>query len=582
MSITDNQFFQNADLNAQEFANRQILLKGNGVPNFSAPIYAEYIDLDTDTRYVNKTNLASDWHVAAGGGAGITGAVFITDITPQNGGDNVGAKVFSSDGNVLDSCVSNTDQITVHVVALMGPSSYKPAITVQGETVTLTEDSNKALWVGTIDIDRSGDDTITAAHEDGATHVCTVATDTGPEVAAATFTGGYPASQTELKAADTYDLDVTSDTPMVGIEVDDFGAAIAQSFSFAETSSTTITVVIADRGNTTEPYAARVRCVNANGSYGNWYTTSDAGTVDGTNVVTLNNLHPVITVDHVAYPAGQQALKDSEEATVEHTITNYDEVLYQTPLSEVSTLSPTVFDTSKVARRNAGDYNISTPNFTITATRTANGAAVTEPVVVNIAHTQPQLTLSAPAARLRSGGNQGTVAQNHNMTVTSDQQLLAAPVISAPVGSLQGSMSANGDNTVFTQDLRVHDDDEKGSHTMTLTTATNLAGIVVSTFTGSADFTLGGFVSRVLTVPAFAQEVAIGTSVTDTAKLDGKDKDLAPMSYQADFTDNVKTYTITGPTGVLNPAGDLLYWTDSQAVNNNTTGLATITIEELV
>ena len=157
------------------------------------------------------------------------------------------------------------------------------------------------------------------------------------------------------------------------------------------------------------------------------------------------------------------------------------------------------------------------------------------------------IRISEPATRLRSGGNNGTQAQNHEISLISDQELLEAPTITAPHGTLLSNMVDSGNKKVWNQSLRVHDDDQKGIFQFGLTEAKNLAGRTVNVLTGDADYELGGFVSRVLVVPAFQ-----------------------------------KTYSITAPSQTLNVKGNLFFWADQQAVNNNTTGLAAITIEEIV
>lgn len=515
------------------------------------------------------------------GGSGQNGAVFITDITPQAVG-NIGGKVFASDGRVLTSCVADTDLIRVHVLAITGHTHFQPVVTVEGMTVPLSEDEDQGVWFGTIDIDKAGSATISASHEDGATHVCQIISDAGPQVVQAIFEGGYPASQSELKEGDLYQLRVDSDTPMVRIEVLDSGAASSQVFDFAATTTKTVTVTIANRGNSAQALGAQLRCMNANGSFGSVFATSSQGTIDGVHTLVLNNLHPQVTVGVTNYPAGQQALKDTETATVNHSASNYDSISYQSHSGQLLISNPATFEPAKAVARLNGGYNVAIPNLTITAQRTANGAATIAQVVVQIADDEPQLSVVLPASRLRSGGAAGTNAVAHTLTIASDQRLLAAPQITAPAATLQGTATDTGNQQTFTQVLSVHDSDPKGSFDFTLLSATNLAGRTVTNFTGNKTYVLGGFVQRVLTIPAFAFEVSLGTAVSDTSGLVASDKDLAPMAYQADFTDNAKTYTITGPSGVPNPSGNLLRWTDAQAVNNNTTGLATITIEEQV
>jgi hypothetical protein len=585
-NVTKALFEANAALNAQEFANRQILLKGTGLPTMIAPFGAQYIDDSQSPPNVYRqidAGVANNWveQGGSGGGSSVNGAIFITDIEPQDLQDNVGGKVFSSDGVVLDSATMDTDLIRVSVLAGLGHSNYKPEVTVEGEEVALSQNEDQSIWEGFVDINREGSATITATHEDGATHTVNVTTDVAPEVQAALFENGYPNAQTELKEGDTFQLNVVTDLPMTRIEVQDIGAAKPQTFDFAATTNTTVNVVIADRGKTAQSFGARIRTMNANGSYGTAFDTDSVGSVDGIHVLTLNNLYPTGLIDAIQYPVGQVAIKDSESAGVDLNASNYDSLIYESENGELQFVDPSVFEAYKQATRISGDYNVSEDNVQVTMTRASNGAVLMVQEVVAIAHAVPQISISEPGTRLKSGGNQGTQAQNHQITLVSNQKLLETPTISAPRGTLINSMLDRGDGMVYTQDLRVHDDDEKGIFAFGLTLATNLAGKTVLSFNEPANYELGGFVVRTITIPAFANEIDIEVRVSDPSKVIARDKDLALLTYYNDFENRDKAYTITNPSGVLNINGDLFHWNDSQAVNNNTTGLATIQIEEV-
>ncbi|MEM9025189.1 MAG: hypothetical protein AAGB22_15685, partial [Bacteroidota bacterium] len=241
-----------------------------------------------------------------------------------------------------------------------------------------------------------------------------------------------------------------------------------------------------------------------------------------------------------------------------------------------------VMATDKEVERIAGSYNVSTDNFRFTATRTANGAVTVAAAIVSIADAAAIITVDEQQARLRSGGNNLTQPQNHQILVQSDQFLLAPPVMQAPAGTLQGVMVDTGNGLTFSQDLRVHDDDPKGSYAFDLTSATNLAGRPTGAFVGDVDYELGGFVSRTIEVPPFSDLIDLGVNVSDPSKLDAKDKDLIAMSFVPDFTEGLQLYTIVDDSAQLDLFGDHLHWNDSQAVGNNSTGQATITIEELV
>lgn len=512
--------------------------------------------------------------------SGTNGAVFITDVEPQLPQDNVGGKQFSSGGRVLDSCVANTDLIRVHVLAITGNTNFQPSVLLEGISVQLTQDEDQSVWTGFVDLDKQGNTSISATHEDGPTHTCSVLTDSGPTILSAVFSGGYPGTQTELKQGDVVDLVVSSDTPMTRLEIADFGVADSQVFDFATTTSKTVAVVVANRGDFAQSFGLRVSAMNANGSFGAIYDTTQVGSVDALHTYMLNNLHPQISIGAIEYPVGQMALKGSENATINHTIADFDAVLYEAPGSEIQIASATSYSVSKVVTRIGGNYNVSANNFRIVATRFANGASSVSGAVVQIAHALPQISVQEPANRLQSGGNQGTTPKNHSITVTSDQLLFALPQIAAPGGNLLAAMVGSLNGTTFTQDLQVHDSDTKGVFAFQLLQATNLAGRIATAFTGDANYEIGGFVKRTIKVPRFFVEVPIGTSVVDANKLIAQDSANRLMIYAPDFVDGILKYTITGPTNTLNSTGDIFHWNDAQAANNNSTGETTVNIEE--
>jgi len=584
MSWTQEQSEANAALNAQEFANRQITLKGDGAPTFNAPFSTLYWDLTADPKAMYQQmdlGIASNW-VLGNVMDTINGGVFIKDIIPQGVG-NVGGKQFNSDDNVLESAVTDTDLVTVSIIGLTGNTHYKPEIKVAGQIVNLTQGEDKAYWEGDIDIDLGGATEIEATHEDGATHLVSITPDFGPVVLSAEFIGGYPNGQTELKAGDEMTLEVVSDVPMTSVFIDAGAAAESELIELPSATTTAIIpVTIADKGAISQVYGVSIRAINENGTSGAEFDTNSAGALDGVNVVTLNNTFPSVSISDVTYPSNQLALKDSEEATLNHTISGQDSVLYLTPESQLLISGDaTLYEPAKTVSRIAGDYNVGIVNLIVEATRAANGAVTSVSTVVSIAHVAADISIDEQQVRLRSGGSYGTSAQNHAVLLTSDQMLLSTPVISAPLGTLQAAMVDQGDGQTFMQDLRVHDTDEKGIAQFELSEAVNLAGRPSAGFVGNADYELGGFVKRTILMPVFSDEVSLGTAVRDTSKLLAQDKDLIQMTYSDNFNDGSQLFTIVNEEGQLSAVGNTFHWNDSQAVNNNSTGLASITIEEL-
>jgi len=514
------------------------------------------------------------------------GAVFITNIEPQTTG-NVGNKVYDEGGITLNSCITNTNSIKVSILAVTGPSHYKPNVTINGVAATLAATADPVVWTGYSNITITGSGVVEAIHEDGARDSCTVTYQAAPEVLSAVFTGGYPGTQTELKEDDTFDLIITSDIPMVGVEVQDYGAGQSSISTFGSTTSTTITVNIADRGTVTQALSIKVRVKDAYGAYGAYYDTSSGGSVDGVNVVNLNNTYPTITFGAKTYPGSQQALKGSEVATVAMTVSDSDTVLYTSPNGDLDITNPTTNETPKTVTRISGTYNISTTNLRCVGTRTANNAVTTSNTVVYIANSACTLAVTEPYTRLRSGGNSGTSAQNYTITITASQTLLSAPTLVAPVGTWQGD-GFGGSGATWTRSIQIHDDDTKGTQDWGAISGTNLAGIETTAVTGDSQYVVGGFVFRTLTVAAWPnREASIGTQVLDVTKLcctnlsKGSSGSLN-FTFKTSIVDGVDKYTITEPTGIYNAAGGLWYNCDLSNAVSNSSGTMQIELEEIV
>lgn len=524
----------------------------------------------------------------------VAGAVFITDIKPQSANDNVGGKVRSADGFSLLSCNTTTSQVTVAVTALTGHSSYRPTVTVEGKPVTLTAKPDSSIWTGEVAITLGavGNDgliKINVKHDDGATASATTTFDTAPIISRAVFTGTYPAGQTELKAGDVYNVEFTANEDVVAYEIENSGAFVAKAGTFTTPGKiqTLTGLVIADRGNTTVNQGFRVRAQKASGAWSNWYDSKVVGTVDGVNVVKLNNIKPVIKFGNVGYPPNQTAIKSGEQAAFNHTIENFDTVAYTS--TELTITLPTVYEAAKVVAYKVGTYNVSSNNITVKAKRSANGAEVTANSIVNVANAVPVVTMTLPATRLRSGGANGTAVQRHTITLTSDQSLSAPPSMNAPEGTWDAAAwVSDTERKVWTRALLVADTNAKGNFSFNTLKAIGLAGVSQTAFNGSANYVLGGFVFRKLAVAAWPnREAAIGTQVSDTTKLRcsnlGKGQSGSLNStFQANLTNTVDKFTITGPTGVLNSTGNLWYNLDAANASSNTGGILTVELEEAI
>lgn len=502
--------------------------------------------------------------------AGSQGFVAITDITPTGPGDNVGSKIKTDDNNVLQSCTSSTTAITVSVLAVTG-STFKPVVDINGTAATLTRNTLTDVWQGTAAITLTGASpyTVTATHSDGATDTATVTIEAAPVISSLVFDNEYSqgVGQTEHAANQTLDLVISSATPFVELQVisDDTTATLAYTETFAATTNKTIQVTVANRGNTPTAYPAKVRIRNANGTWSAITATS--------NTIVLNNSQPVITFNSITYPASQQAIKSGESATINVTETNVDTVSYTS--TELTVTNPTTKG-NKTVTYSSGTYNISTNNLTVVATKTSNATTATFSTVVWIANTAPTITVTTPAARLRSG----VTPQNHTISINSNQRTQATPTLSASVGTFGGSWSTTNNGLTWTRNLAIADSDAKGAASFSGLSIINLAGIEVTAISSGDSYTVGGFVARTVTMPATPnRELVIGTLVVDTSLVRvinfSKGGAGVPMSYQGSTADGVDKFTITD-------GNTKLYNCDAANAGSNFSGTAQFSIEELV
>jgi hypothetical protein len=553
-----------------------------------APIGTEYLRETPDRVFYRKANSGpTDWQIVGAGASAGSGWVYCADLNAQSGDPGVD-KVYQDTGaTVLQTVKSPSPDIRVAI-----RSSF-PLVTVNGTPGELTRDVDQSHYSGTVDITLGASGPVeiiclTPDGNDGAVDTVGVVLDLPPTLQTLSFTGSYPGSQTELKAGDTFQITGTTDFDADAVEVQNYEAGTTQLIGIPTGTSFTVSMTIADRGDVAVARPARVRARSATtGAFGPTRDTNElGGTTDGVDLVTLNDLYPTLTFGTITYPPTQGALKASETATVAITRANLTSIVYSSPNGDVSVTNPTLDEATKTVQRIAGSYNVSTTNFRGVATRAANAAVTTTNGVVRIANVAAQITVTEPATRLRSGGNNGTAAQNHTITINSNQLLNALPSLSADVGggTFTGAWAGAVPGTSYTRTLQVHDDDVKGTYTWQSLTATNLSGIVTSVITGDATYVLGGAVARTITFAAFSQTANIGVAIVDYSKVQAgvftaTNQPALRNAVQGDTSNISNTYTVTA-LGV-NPT--TVFWNDQAAAASNSSGTAQLTaFEEVV
>lgn len=533
-----------------------------------------------------ETELADALSSIGTGSDGKSGAVFVTDVVPQDASQNIGDKVMSEDGFSLLEFSSTTNLVKVKFLGITGHTNFRPNITVNGELANVVQNADAPLWNGELDIEvePNEDDQIVIdlVHEDGATARTVGQLDKAPIITSAVFTSEYPSGQSELKEDDVMDIRVEVDGPVVRYEIQDFGAFKASTAAVANVNAFNVKdLKIANRGNTATEHGFKVRVQKASGAWSQWFESNVEMVEELVSVVTLNNRKPIVTISEVQYPTEQFAIKAGESIKLLHTIEHYDTVAYSSPNGQLDIANPTQYHAEKQVDYLSGNYNDSTDNLTVTARKSSNGATTVVRQLVRIATTAPSIVLTIPAARLRSGGNHGTQIQRHTITLTSNQMLVTEPQLNAPEGTWDSAdWKPNATRKVWTRALLVHDNDAKGEFTFNSAKVVNGAGVENSVITGSDRYILGGFVFRTLSVTAYPnRETDIGTEVSNTSKLrctnlsKGGSGSLN-FTYKADDSNETDRYTIKNNTTWYN--------CDGANSTSNTSGLMQIELEETV
>jgi hypothetical protein len=557
-------------------------------------IAAEILDLrnDVDAAFENLETYIDETFATSG-----QGYIYLHDAEVIGG--SVSNKDFQDINNtVLQSFTASSTEVRLSII-----SSY-PEVRV----VTLAGDIDAELERAVDESHYSGEVDITV-DEDGETISIIVLTPEGsisarqdieiainlpPEILSLYFTGDYPelswdpeTLKTALAANDTFQISFTSDKPCIGAKVLNQDACILQTFTFAETTSGTITATIANRGDSAQFLPAWVQLRDSSGAYGSSCATNhDGGDENGIDVVNLNNLAASGSIGVITYRSGYSALKNSEYADIALTASNYNEVLFDdNSTGELSITNTTIFEASKEVLRLSGDTRFTGTNFRMRLRRTDNGRETIINGTVQIAHIPiSTVIIGLPAARLRSGGNNGTSIQNHTISVTLDQPSYSAPSLDIPVdgGIWSGDWSTGP--SIWTRILQVHDDNAHQLHTWGDFSVLNKAGLETTVITSGETYTIGGSVQRIVryTTP-FSQEATINVPVSEYTKLvfglfSLNDRQALRNATQGNH-DNI-TDTITVDEIGENPT--TVFLNDLVLANQNSLGLLTVTIEETV
>lgn len=336
-----------------------------------------------------------------------------------------------------------------------------------------------------------------------------------------------------------------------------------------------------------------MRPKNNFGTIGDDFSSTDTAIVNNSN-------YPSVSISSISYPGSQDALKDAESATVSNNVSVFDSVAYSSPNSNLTIASSTTFEASKTVSRQAGSYNISSNNFTITATKDSNGMVRSDSTVVNIADSSMSLSIANLASELQSSS--GGISDNFNLN--SDQKFLEIPSLETNSSQVSGSQliyTSSGINP-NANDFRitVRDSDTKGTFAWVVS-GLNLAGKLTNVISVNPNYTLVGFSER--TISASPTSIGaglayIGTSVSQVSNVnmenisEGGSGPNAGTIYSPEITgDGVQMtnsfdidnkFVITDSAGITSSTGDHLFNLDklNRAANTSVLNPAQFVVSE--
>lgn len=507
--------------------------------------------------------------------------IFITGVTAPSG--NTGNFQYVAGtvpaNKIVTHATADRTTVRVHFMAESPATFYSPSVTFDGNPVTFIQEAadDRRVYIGYHDVTLAENGVVTLLSSSGASASVNIELAIGgPAVTAATL-GAYPGSQTEVKAGDVVAITGTVANSAVSMTVVDFGAAgsgVINTFGANDSGGAgfktfTGTITVANRTGT---LAARVTATNSLGTIGTPFDT--------TNTRVLNQTVPTIAVPTFSYPAGQEAVKSGQTVTATAAVANADVISYNFSLGSVD--ADTTIATSKTLNCTTNQYNIGTNNYIITATRSANGATFTRQAVVLAAGVAAVVSVSivGSPARLRSSaaGTDYTVQVTSNQSVHTTQ----APTLTAPAGSWVGSWSRSGN--VWSRTLRITDAVAAGSYSFSDLSLMNKALVETTAINAGANYTVGGFVLRTITFPAFSRYQPIGAVVVTNAKVRAQYAGTgSDLTLRADTNSAQNSFTLVDSAGNYAATGGThLFISDEAFANSNTSGTLQLTIEEIV
>ena len=468
--------------------------------------------------------------------------IFVTDVT-NSGTGIVGSKEYVANtvppNSVISSASTDDNTVTIHILAESTAIAYSPVVIIDGSICTnLAQYSgDRRLFFGSVDVVVNGTRDITVQNGDSTTTVTIVRAAAAPDVLTAVI-GSYPTGQTAAKQYDVVNVSGTTEPSATHVRLRTYGVFEESTWKPVQNGNFSFNGIVTDNHGT---FAGMLEARNSLGSIGSLFTTD--------NQIILDQIAPSFTGGATTFPVGQTAFKGNETGSQTVTVNNYESLIYASPNNDFIISDPTLYNEDKnIACTNPGDYNDSSVNYRITASKASNGTSNVFNKVIEVADVAPIVTITQPISRLRSSHS----GSDYLITANSNQNLVGVPDVAIPVsGSWTGNFS--GSNKYFTNHITLTDGDAAGIADWTWNNVpVNKAGLSASIV---GQESVGGFVMRNVALAAFATEATLNTLVTIPTKL------RLTWSFKA----NMVFYPIGTPAPVVNG------WTVNVVDNNPTT-----------
>jgi len=424
-----------------------------------------------------------------------TGGIFVTNVTATTSGKNVSITYKDAPNNgCVDSILTDDTSLNVTIEWDRTEDAYCGIPTVNGTTVSSYSNKTGGTYTVTVTIDISSAESI-ICENNGVVFSVPITKETPPVIQSVTF-GNYPINQTSVKENDTMEITITADKSFNQVIVDNFELAKSKTQNVTEGTSATISISCANRGLTTATsQKVRIMVVSPTGSSSGSYTSSTG--------IMMNNSVPSLTIGTKTYPDGQEALKETEQCTINFTTSKADVVTISSPNGQLNIGTKTA--TSVQVTRLSENYNIATPNLSFSLKFNENQATATVITIINIVNVPATLT-STSAVQIRSG------IGNVSVTCTFSQAVKISSV-TIPKGTLGSATSTSTYSTSYNGLISADDVTEHSLSNVNMTIG--LVGMSGITATVYKPFYVKGFGAKTLTFTYPEYTKAIGTTVVD-------------------------------------------------------------------